>query len=161
LYCQLLKQAVAQLKGEKTRMRVDVDVRLDFVATNEAEFAQFGPEARVPAFIPSSFIGDTTLRIQAYRYLAEITTVEQLQRRRRDWRDRFGKFPAAVDNLFLLTEIKLAAAKRVVSRVEVRERKLMLTRRGDLLLVGGKFPRLVADRIEPHLEEVLELTRKL
>src|SRR5881296_1676764 len=38
LYCQLLKQAVAQLKGEKLRVRLDVDVRLDFVATNEAEF---------------------------------------------------------------------------------------------------------------------------
>ena len=38
LYCQLLKQAVAQLKGQKPRLRVDVDVRLDFAVTNEAEF---------------------------------------------------------------------------------------------------------------------------
>ena len=38
LYCQLLKQAVAQLKGQKPRLRLDVDVRLDFVVTNEAEF---------------------------------------------------------------------------------------------------------------------------
>src|SRR5947199_1860410 len=38
LYCQLLKQAVAQLKGQKPRVRLDVDVRLDFVVTNEAEF---------------------------------------------------------------------------------------------------------------------------
>ena len=52
LYCQLLKQAVAQLKGEKSRARLEVEVRLDFVATNEAEFVQLGPETRVPAFIP-------------------------------------------------------------------------------------------------------------
>ena len=37
----------------------------------------------------------------------------------------------------------------------------MLTQRGDFILVGGKFPRLVADRIEQHLEEVLALTEKL
>src|SRR5437763_2285798 len=37
LYCQLLKQAVAQLKGDKAPLRLEVDVRLDFVATNEAE----------------------------------------------------------------------------------------------------------------------------
>src|SRR5205807_10585460 len=37
LYCQLLKQAVAQLKGEKLRLRLDVDLSLDFIATNEAE----------------------------------------------------------------------------------------------------------------------------
>ena len=38
LYCQLLKQAVAQLKGDKARFRLDVDLKLDFVATNEGEF---------------------------------------------------------------------------------------------------------------------------
>jgi transcription-repair coupling factor (superfamily II helicase) len=161
LYCQLLKQAVGQLKGEKTRLRLEVDARLDFVATNEAEYVQFGTEKRVPAFIPTSYIGETTLRIQVYRHIAEITTAEQLEGLRRDWRDRFGNFPPAVDNLFLLTEIKLAAAKTGVTRVEVRERKLMLTRRGDFILVGGKFPRLVEDRIEQHLEEVLALTKKL
>jgi len=161
LYCQLLKQAVAQLKGEKLRVRLDVDLRLDFVATNEAEFVHLGPQARIAAFVPSSFIGDASLRIRAYRDIAEITTNEQLERLMRDWRDRFGSFPSAVDNLFLLTEIKLAAARSGVSRVEVRERKLMLTRRGDFILVAGKFPRLVAAEIEQHLGEVLELIKKL
>jgi transcription-repair coupling factor (superfamily II helicase) len=161
LYCQLLKQAVAQRKGEKLRLRLDVDLRLDFVATNEGEFIQLGPKALVPAFIPTSYIGEATLRIRAYRDIVETPTHEQSERLERDWRDRFGPFPPAVDNLFLLTEIKLAAAKSGVSRVEVRERKLMLTRRGDFILVAGKFPRLVADRIEQHLGEVLELIRRL
>jgi len=161
LYCQLLKQAVAQLKGERTRLRLDVDTRLDFVATNEAEFAQFEKGEKVAAFIPVSYIRDTSLRIQAYRQLAEVTTHEQLDRLRREWRDRFGKPPPAVDNLFILTDIKLAAAKKGVSRVETKEEKLMLTRHGDFILVGGKFPRLVANTIERHLGEVVELIRKL
>ena len=161
LYCQLLKQAVAQLKGEKSRARVEVETRFDFVATNEAEFVQLGPEARVPAFIPTTYVADSTLRIQAYRHLAEITTREQWDRLRKEWRDRFGKFHLAVDNLLLLTEIKLSAAKAGVTRVEVREGKLMLTRRGDFLLVGGKFPRISTDRIDRQLAEVLELIRKI
>jgi transcription-repair coupling factor (superfamily II helicase) len=161
LYCQLLKQAVAQLKGERARGRIEVEVRLDFVATNEAEFVQAGPETRVPAFIPTSYVSDPTLRIQAYRALAEITTREQLDRVRKEWRDRFGKFPVAVDNLFLLNEIKLSAARANLTRVEVREAKLMLTRRGDFILVGGKFPRISTDRIERQLAEVLDLIRKL
>jgi transcription-repair coupling factor (superfamily II helicase) len=37
LYCQLLKQSVAALKGEKVRPRVDVQVRLDFLALNAAD----------------------------------------------------------------------------------------------------------------------------
>jgi transcription-repair coupling factor (superfamily II helicase) len=158
LYCQLLKQAVAQLKGRKFRPRLDVDLRIDFIATNEAEFAQLGPEQRIPAFVPASYINDTALRIKAYREVAEISTRDQFDRVRKEWRDRFGKFPPVVENLFLLAEVKLAAAKAGITRVEVREGKLMLTRRGELVLVGGKFPRLVAR--PPHLSEVLELIRK-
>jgi len=158
LYCQLLKQAVAQLKGRKFQPRLEVDLRIDFVATNEAEFAQLGPERRIPAFVPANYVSDTGLRIKAYREIAETSTRDQFDRVQREWRDRFGKFPEAVDNLFLLAEIKLAAAKAGISRVEVRERKLMLTRRGEFILVDGKFPRLVAK--PTHLGEVLELTKK-
>jgi transcription-repair coupling factor (superfamily II helicase) len=160
LYCQLLKQAVSQLKGRRFELRLDVEARLDFVATNEAEFIQLGPEQVAPAFVPSNYLSDTTLRIKVYRQLAEIRTREQLERLQRDWRDRFGKFPRPVDNLFLLAKIKLAAAEAGISRVEVRERKLMLTRRGDFILVDGKFPRLVAATVEQRLREVLELARK-
>src|SRR5438067_5548425 len=87
LYCQLLKQAVAQLKGEKLRVRLDVDLRLDFVATNEAEFVHLGPEACVAAFVPASFIADASLRIRVYRYIAEITTHDQLECLMFDWRN--------------------------------------------------------------------------
>src|SRR5437762_2140774 len=172
LYCQLLKQAVTQLKGEKPRFRLDVDLRLDFVATNEAEFVappKVAPAVgeadslphKIPAFIPLTYISEPALRIRAYRGIAEITSPEQLDRLRRDWRDRFGSFPLGVDNLFALIEIKLAAAESGVSRVEVRDRKLMLTRHGDFILVAGKFPRLVASKIEQHLGEVLQLIEKL
>ena len=172
LYCQLLKQAVAQLKGQKPRRRLDVDVRLDFVATNEAEFIVPPPidsfpggkaalPERIPAFIPVAYVSDPAMRIRSYREIAEITSHEQLERLRRDWRDRFGPFPPAVDNLFAFVEIKLAAAEAGVSRVEVRERKVMLTRRGDFILVAGKFPRLVGSKIDQHLPEIVELTKRL
>jgi transcription-repair coupling factor (superfamily II helicase) len=175
LYCQLLKQAVAQLKGEKAPLRLEIEVRLDFLAGNEGELTipvardfdgarkSLGAayRARVPAFIPISYISDTSLRIHAYRNLTEITTHQQLEQLRRDWRDRFGQFPSAVENLLLLSEIKLEAAKKTIIRVEVRERKVMMTRRGDFVLVGGKFPRLVADNIEEYLPEILNLVKKL
>ncbi len=178
LYCQLLKQAVTQLKGEKPRLRLDVDLQLDFVVTNEAEFVPAtkirsgglqSAEAlgkaplleRIPAFIPVAYVSDPALRIRAYRNLAEVTSQEQLDRLRRDWRDRFGPFPLAVDNLFALIKIKLAAAESGVTRVEVREGKLMLTRHGDFILVAGKFPRLVAAKIDQYPREIQELIKKL
>jgi transcription-repair coupling factor (superfamily II helicase) len=172
LYCQLLKQAVAQLKGKKPRVRLDVDVRLDFVVTNEAEFsapknsAEATGEAdsvpcKIPAFIPVAYMSDSATRIRAYREIAEITSREQLEQLSRDWRDRFGRFPPAAENLFAVVEIKLAAAESGVNRVEVRERKVMLTRHGDFILVAGKFPRLVGPKIDQHLPEIIEVIKKL
>jgi len=149
------------------------------VVTNEAEFIAsptkpFGfpaPNAigvekaplaeRIPAFIPVAYVSDPAMRIRSYREIAEITSREQLDRLSHDWRDRFGAFPPAVDNLFALVEMKLAAAQSRVSRVEVRDRKVMLTRHGDFILVAGKFPRLVGSKIDQHLPEVVELIKKL
>jgi len=49
LYCQLLKQSVAALKGEKVKPRLEVQVRLDFLALNPVEEAgRDRTEARIP-----------------------------------------------------------------------------------------------------------------
>jgi len=47
LYCQLLKQSVAALKGEKVKRRVDVQVRFDFLALNPGEEALEMPDAKL------------------------------------------------------------------------------------------------------------------
>lgn len=173
LYCQLLKQAVAKLKGGKVEKRVDVILRLDFVVTNEAEYRGKGgkeqqsaaPEnpqdkgagAPVPAFIPVGYITEPQTRIKAYRKLAEVTSNEQLEAVGKGWRDRFGPQPEAVENLLLMTEIKLAAAARKIPVVEVRQGKVMITRGGDFVLIGGKFPRLTSTCSTLHLREILAL----
>ncbi len=159
LYCQLLKQAVSKLKGEKVQTRVELPVSLDFVATNEAEWVKM-PEAAAPAFLPTTYITEAPTRIQAYRSLAEVTTQEQLDRLRGIWRDRFGRLPEAAENLLVLGAARLVAAARKITRLEVRERKLMLTRGGDYVLIGGKFPRLTSATPEERLREMLTLLRK-
>ena len=60
LYCALLRQAIAKLKGERTRPRAEVTLHLDFVVQREAEF--LGKDARsdwAPAFLPSAYIAVT------------------------------------------------------------------------------------------------------
>ena len=159
LYCQLLKQAVSKLKGEKVRPRIELPVSLDFAAANDAEWLHARQDA-APAFLPTAYITEPQPRIQAYRALAEATTQEQLDRLQSVWRDRFGPLPAPVENLLLLASIRITAAGRKITRVEVRDKKLMLTRGGDYVLINGKFPRLtVADPAE-RLRELLRLLRK-
>ena len=158
LYCSLLRQAVSKLKGEKVRARLEVILRTDFLTTREAEFQKSDPH-HAPAFLPQSYIGESASRIQAYRRFAEITTQEQLEALRKTWRDRFGPLPEAVENLLVMTEIKLAAAARKITIVEAKEGKLMLTRGGDYILLGGKFPRLSEPSPALRLREMLKMLR--
>jgi transcription-repair coupling factor (superfamily II helicase) len=160
LYCQILQQAVENLQGRRSRTRTDVMMRLDFVCTNEAEYVSSQPHLE-PAFIPADYMAQPQLRIQAYKKLAEATSRESLQKLGRDWRDRFGPHPAAIRNLLTLNEIKLAAARTKVVAIEVKDSKVMLTRGGDYLLIGDRFPRLTSSEAENNLENLLSLLSRL
>ena len=170
LYCQLLRQAVGKLRGEKVRPRLEVTMRLDFVATSEAEYLGRAvasddtlatDEAVWPAFLPVGFIEESRLRIQAYRQLASVSRREELDTLQNTWRDRFGRLPVAAENLVGLTRLKLLAASRRVQQVEVREDKLMCTRTGELVLIGGKFPRLTSQEPVSKIHEISDLLENL
>jgi transcription-repair coupling factor (superfamily II helicase) len=160
LYCQLLQQAVEELQGKRARTRTDVPVRLDFISTNEAEYVSSHSHLE-PAFIPADYISQPQRRIQAYKRLAEANSPEALQKLARDWRDQFGPYPVAIRNLLTLNEIKLAAARAKVGAVEVKDSKVMLTRGGDYLLIGDRFPRLTSGEGENSLGSLLVLLSRL
>ena len=154
LYCQLLQQAVEQLKGQRGEPRAEIYMRLDFVATNEAEFIT-AQNRLAPAFIPADYIAQPQMRIQAYKRLAEVESKDQLQSLEKEWRDRFGLYPNAVRNLLMLNEIKLLCARNKITRAEVKDTKVMLTRGGDYVLLGDRFPRLTSREPENNLAELL------
>jgi transcription-repair coupling factor (superfamily II helicase) len=164
LYCQMLRQAVSKLRGEKVRTRIEVEVRLDFAALTEAEFTRrtvAGVEGVWPAFLPSAYIEDAGLRIQAYRQFASLAGNRELDKLRATWRDRFGPLPAAADNLLTLARLRFAAAKTKVQKLEVRQDRLMLTRAEELLLVAGKFPRLAASAPAAKVKEIMASLQSL
>lgn len=157
LYCQLLKETLAQMKGQKTRPRVDVMIRLDFLPVSEDQ-AMDG----VGAFIPRNYMSESKQRIEAYRHLAEVSNAQELQKIFNRWQDRYGKAPSPVTWLMELAKIRLAAADAGISSVAVEEDKLMLQRAGHYVLVGSKFPRLSPTKnILAKMAQVLKLVSKL
>src|SRR5678815_2264833 len=53
LYCQLLKQSVSALKGEKVKPRLEVQTRIDFIANDPAEVVgEERSEVRYPTSVP-------------------------------------------------------------------------------------------------------------
>jgi transcription-repair coupling factor (superfamily II helicase) len=170
LYCQLLKQSVAALKGEKVKPRLEVSVRLDFLELNSIqemkaeksevkrpELPAASPPPLTLAALPHDYITEPQHRIEIYRKLAQAADKPALDSLRTELRDRFGPVPLTVELLLLVGELKNLAAERGISVMEVKENKLMLTRHGDYVMVGGKFPRLMKKTAEGKLKEIKKL----
>jgi len=72
-------------------------------------------------------------------------------------RDRFGPPPPPVELLLAVTELKILAGEKNVTVIEVEEDKLKITRHGDFVTLGGKFPRLTKRTAEARLKEIKKL----
>ena len=75
----------------------------------------------------------------------------------KELRDRFGPLPPPVELLLLVAELKILASEKAVSAIEVKDDKLMLTRQGDFIMLGGKFPRLTKKQTGARLKEIKKL----
>ncbi len=158
LYCKLLKRAVESLKGNRTGGGT-ATLRFDFLKTDEAEF--LGADNVAGAFIPAAYISESRLRIEACRRVAEASSREEIHALLAVWKDRFGKVPPVAENALLLAAIRLEASRRRIPVVEVRGEKLMLTRGGSYILIGGRFPRLTASDPDSRLREILTLLERM
>jgi transcription-repair coupling factor (superfamily II helicase) len=62
-----------------------------------------------------------------------------------------------VELLWLVAELKILASERGVTALEVKEDRLMLTRSGDYVQIGGRFPRLTRKSAAARLKEIRSL----
>ena len=99
---------------------------------------------------------EARLRITAYRELAEASLPADLDALRENWKDRFGHLPASAENLLRVTEIRIRAARKGCSVLEIQDQKLKLTKNGKYIQINGKFPRLIGDNEEEWLESALD-----
>ena len=152
LYCQLLKESIGRLKGEKPKRRALVTLKLDFL---NDEFGE--PLARIPA----NYIADSRLRIQAYRKIAQTLDLPDIKALRREFRDRYGKIPRESELLLQCAEVRIHAGDAHVDTVETREDKIMLSQHGAPFQVGGKFPRFTGTKPEGKLAELKTLLHSL
>ena len=160
LYCQLLRQAVDRLQGRAVGERVAVAFRADFVAFREGATAAAGE--CLPAWLPSGWLPEAKLRVEAYRELAELADERGVEALTERWRDRFGRLPEPVRHLIDIQLVRVLAAARGVTAVEVRGQRLMLTRNRDyIMLEGRRFPRLKETRPARKLAEAIQLIRAL
>jgi transcription-repair coupling factor (superfamily II helicase) len=92
-----------------------------------------------------------------YRKLAQATDRAALDALQKELRDRFGPLPGPVELLLAVAELKILASDKNIASLEVEEDKLKLTRAGEFITLGGKFPRLTKKGAPPRLKEIRRL----
>ena len=183
LYCQLLKQSVARLKGEPGADRIRAEVKLDFVATGEGgsrarqttgtlsfaaiKDAEYGNRkaAVIEAALPADYIAEPRLRIDFYRRLALAEKPSDVEQLATELKDRFGKYPEAVEVLIAVSQIRVLAELAGVRRVETEGDRLICKiaqpdKQAEFLKSGTRFPRLKANNPLKRLSEIRSFLKR-
>ncbi|GIU85119.1 MAG: transcription-repair-coupling factor [Acidimicrobiales bacterium] len=106
LYCRLVAEAVAELRGEPLPETPEVTI-----------------DVPVDAHLPSDYVPSEELRIEAYRRLAAATSHEEVSDVEAEWRDRYGPLPEEAENLIAIGHLRAECV-----RVGIRE---VVVPRGD------------------------------
>ncbi len=181
LYCQLLRQSIARLKGEKTASAIRAAIRIDFVYTGEGRAENTTTADRfaalkeselahqscppIEARIPEAYIPDVRLRLDVYRRLAMAATPKEVDDLENELTDRFGRPPEAARALIQTATIRCLAEQKEILVVETEGNRLKCLRasgnKDDYIRVGSRFPRLTRKRALSRLGEIAAFLKRI
>ena len=88
----------------------------------------FQPTIRIPEeiFIPEDYIDDLDLRLSIYKRISNINDNKELSSLIIELRDRFGKVPKQLENLFSLIELKILCFKYNIDQLEFSRKGIVI-----------------------------------
>jgi transcription-repair coupling factor (superfamily II helicase) len=107
LYVQLVAEAVADAKGFVVPEVVTVNL-----------------DVPGEAHLPKDYVAADDARLEAYRHLANVTTLDELEDLRDEWVDRYGALPPAAKGLLELGELRLWCIELGVTALAVLPAKV-------------------------------------
>jgi len=119
LYCQLLAEAVEELKARQAG-----EARKSVVAGEAKEL----PSIALPlaAHIPEEYVPNLNTRLSLYHRLARVEHIEEVADIAQEFKDRFGPLPEPVVNLLYIVKIKVLAKQAEVSSVSTQGRQIVI-----------------------------------
>jgi transcription-repair coupling factor (superfamily II helicase) len=119
LYCQLLAEAVEELKAKQAG-----EVRKSVIIREANEL----PSISLPlaAHIPEEYVSNLNTRLSLYHRLAKVEHIEEVEDLSREFKDRFGPLPEPVDNLLYMVKIKVLATRAKVSSISTQGRQIVI-----------------------------------
>jgi transcription-repair coupling factor (superfamily II helicase) len=104
LYCQLLENAVRNLKKQPLRYQTHVKIELP-----------------LSAYIPDRYIPEQKLKIEIYRRLSQTNLLAKLVELEEELRDRFGPVPTAAKRMLRLRELNLRALGWKIANIHLED----------------------------------------
>jgi len=134
LYCQLLAEAVEELKASSSTLSLDGrgtgegETKKPALARPDAIEAKQSPSIVLPldAHIPEDYISNLNSRLSLYHRMGKMDRVEEVADMARELRDRFGPLPGPLENLLYIVKIKILAAQAKVSSVCTQGRQIVI-----------------------------------
>ena len=87
-------------------------------------------DLNLPARIPEDYAPEAGLRLQLYRRLAGLTTLEAVDEIAQEFADRFGPVPPEVANLLYVVRVKVSAVNAGVEAIGFEEGQLLIRSAG-------------------------------
>ncbi|MBR1968241.1 MAG: transcription-repair coupling factor [Clostridia bacterium] len=118
-------------------------------------------DVRVTAFIPDNYIESNVARMDAYKEIAEISSLEEENEFRTAIKDAYGKLPEEADSLIDIAVVKMLGAKIGVKNVVVNKSETKLTFHNFNAFANGNLQRALEEfggditvsmSVEPALE---------
>ncbi|MFM7338156.1 MAG: transcription-repair coupling factor [Actinomycetota bacterium] len=128
LYCQLVTEAVAEMKGEQPEIAIELKI-----------------DVPVTAFLPTSYVAKEELRLDAYRRLVAVKSHADVADIKNEWLDRFGELPEQAEALLIVGSLRAECHRLGLREIVCADNRARLK---PIVLKASEAMRLV--RLSPN-----------
>ena len=105
LYCEMVTEAVAELKGEETQKASEIKIDLP-----------------IKAYLPVDYVEAEEQRLEAYRRLANVSELVEVADIEAEWVDRYGPIPDPAKTLLHIALLRSECVRLEVTDINVSNR---------------------------------------
>ncbi len=134
MYCRLLEEEVRQLRGE--------DVEESFETTIDIN---------INAFIPEFFIKNQEQRMEMYKKIAAVTTMEEYYDIQEEMEDRYGNLPKAVQTLLEIALLKAEAHGMDIVSISQKQDNLVVVFKNNARIDPLRLTKLITEQKNKYL----------
>jgi transcription-repair coupling factor (superfamily II helicase) len=109
LYCQLMENAVRQLRNQPAKKNAEMPIDLPW-----------------QSYLPRDYVPGQKVKIEIYRRLSRIRKLDKLTEFRQELEDRFGPLPDEAEWLLRTQAVRILAARWSISWIRIENKDLVM-----------------------------------